>query len=81
MKKKLWEGILFILTIRLFVIPLCTVAITEKAICWSHRTLSFYDVLLEVVRKIRGNVRSRARSSNGARRTQRSLRPAHFRTP
>ncbi len=75
MKKKLWEGILFILMIRLFVIPLCTVAITERAICWSHRALSFHDFLQEVMRKMRGNISSRARRSNAARRTQRSLRP------
>ncbi len=78
MKKKLWEGILFVLVINFFVIPLWNLAITERVICCPHRTLPFYGFFLEVIRKMRGNFRPETPGSNAARRNQRSLRSAHL---
>ena len=73
MKKKLWEGVLFILIINFFVIPLCSMAIAEKAICWPHRTLPFFDFFLEVIRKMRGNFRPNSPGRNEAGRKKRGL--------
>jgi hypothetical protein len=78
MKKQLWEGVQFILVINFFVIPLWSLAITERVICWPHRTLPFYGFFLEVIRKMRGNFRPENLGSNTARRSQRSLRSAHL---
>jgi hypothetical protein len=68
MKRKLWEGILIVLVINVFVVPLYSMAITERAICWPHRALRFYDFFLEVVRRMRGNFRPESPGPNTARR-------------
>jgi len=78
MKKKLWEGILFVLVINFFVIPLWSLAITERVICWPHRTLPFYGFFLEVIRKMRGNFRPETRGFDAARKSQGAVRSAHL---
>ena len=78
MKKQLWEGVQFILVINFFVIPLWSLAITERVNCSPHRTLPFCVLFLEVIRKIRDHFRPGIRGPNAARRTKRSLRPAHL---
>ncbi len=79
MKKKLGEAILFVLVINFFVIPLWSLAITGRIICWPHRTCPTYDFFLEVLRKIRANFRPETHGLNAAGRTQRSLGSAHLR--
>jgi hypothetical protein len=78
MKTKLWEGVLFVLVINFFVIPLGSLAITERAICWPHRALLFYGLFLEVIRKMRGHFRPDTPGCNEARRNQRGLGSARL---